>query len=457
MIGLVAIGVYLATIVEVTTGDGRPVGDAASLNALQYRDDVNVLFILVDTLRADRLGSYGYERDTSPTLDYMASTGARFDRHLAQSSWTKCSMASLWTGLNPARTGVLRFDHALPSEALMPAEIFKEAGFRTAGIWRNGWVAPNFGFDQGFEVYGRPARKPMPKGYRRENPHITLEGTDHDAVDNAIEFLRVHGEERWFLYMHLMDVHQYLYDENSALFGSTYSDVYDNSIRHTDDVLGRFLTHLAETAQLEKTLIVITSDHGEAFSERGHEGHAKNVYRETTEVPLILGFPFRVEGGLAMDIRTSNVDVWPTVLELLGLPPLEDTDGRSLVPDLLAAAQGKPVAESGPVAFSHLDRTWGQQRNSPRPTVAAIDSGYRLVYFQEGEGRSTRQLFDGNADRLERENVLADNPDVAEALTAEIEDYLAGESPLSWGAGATSVEIDEMELNQLRALGYELP
>ena len=139
------------------------------------------------------------------------------------------------------------------------------------------------------------------------------------------------------------------------------------------------------------------------------------------------------------------------------MPPLEDTDGRSLVPDLLAAAQGKPVAESGPVAFSHLDRTWGQQRNSPRPTVAAIDSGYRLVYFQEGEGRSTRQLFDGNADRLERENVLADNPDVAEALTAEIEDYLAGESPLSWGAGATSVEIDEMELNQLRALGYELP
>jgi arylsulfatase A-like enzyme len=387
----------------------------------------------------------------------MASTGVRFDRHLAQSSWTKCSMASLWTGLNPARTGVLRFDHALPTEALMPAEIFKEAGFRTAGIWRNGWVAPNFGFDQGFEVYGRPARKPMPKVYRRENPHVTLEGTDHDAVDNSIEFLRAHGQERWFLYVHLMDVHQYLYDEKSALFGSTYSDVYDNSIRHTDDVVGRLLTHLAEAGQLEKTLVVITSDHGEAFSERGHEGHAKNVYRETTEIPLIIGFPFRVEGGLTMDLRTSNVDVWPTVLELLGLPPLEDTDGRSLVPELLAAAQGKPVEPSGSVAFSHLDRTWGQQRNPPRPTVAALDDGYRLVYFQESDGRTSQQLFDGNADRLERKNVIADHPDVAEALTAEIEDYLAGQYPSSWGEGATSVEIDEMELNQLRALGYELP
>ncbi|MFK7898131.1 MAG: sulfatase [Myxococcota bacterium] len=457
LIGVLALAIYASTLVEITTGDGRPRGDAASLNALQYRDDVNVLFILIDTLRADRLGSYGYERETSPTLDYMASTGVRFDRHLAQSSWTKCSMASLWTGLNPARTGVLRFDHALPGDARMPAEIFQEAGFRTAGIWRNGWVAPNFGFDQGFEVYGRPARKPMPKGYRRDNPHVTLEGTDHDAVDNAIEFLRVHGQERWFLYMHLMDVHQYLYDEKSALFGSTYSDVYDNSIRHTDDVVGRLLTHLAEEGQLEKTLVVITSDHGEAFSERGHEGHAKNVYRETTEIPFILGFPFQVEGGLAMDFRTSNVDVWPTVLELLGLPGLEDTDGRSLVPELLAAAQGKPVDAQGPVAFSHLDRTWGQQRNPPRPTVAALEDGYRLVYFKEADGRTSSQLFDANADRLERRDVIADHPDVAEALTAEIEDYLEGASPSGWGEGATSVEIDEMELNQLRALGYELP
>lgn len=457
LIGIGAIGFYLSTLIEMSTGDRRPVGNAASLNALQYRDDVNVLFVLIDTLRADRLGSYGYGRDTSPTLDYMASTGARFDRHLAQSSWTKCSMASLWTGLNPARTGVLRFNHGLPSDALMPAEIFKEAGFRTAGIWRNGWVAPNFGFGQGFEVYGRPARKFMPKGYRRENPHVTLEGTDHDAVDNAIEFLRVHGEERWFLYLHLMDVHQYLYDEASALFGSTYSDVYDNSIRHTDDVMGRLLTHLADQGQLEKTLIVITSDHGEAFSERGHEGHAKNVYRETTEVPFILGFPFRLEEGLGLDLRTSNVDVWPTVLDLLGLPELEDTDGKSLVPELMAAAQGQSLPASGDLAFAHLDRTWGQNRNKPRPTVAAIEDGFRLVYFREADGRTTRQLFDGNADRLERNNVIAENPDVAEALTAEIEDYLAGESPSSWGEGATSVEIDEMELNQLRALGYELP
>ena len=102
-----------------------------------------------------------------------------------------------------------------PEEATLPAEILREAGFRTAGVWRNGWVAPNFGFGQGFEVYERPRPGQRSPSFRAENPHISLEGTDLDVIDTAVEFLRVHGRERWFLYVHLMDLHQYLYDENT--------------------------------------------------------------------------------------------------------------------------------------------------------------------------------------------------------------------------------------------------
>ena len=159
--GLVLL-IAAASLLEVRIGgvDKRPVGTAVDIEGLRDRSDVNVLFILIDTLRADRLGMYGYERDTSPDLDLLASRGVRFDRQLSQSSWTKASMASLWSGVYPSRSGVTRFDHVTPSEAELPAEIFTEAGFRTVGLWRNGWVDPSFGFGQGFEIYERPQSLP---------------------------------------------------------------------------------------------------------------------------------------------------------------------------------------------------------------------------------------------------------------------------------------------------------
>ena len=138
----------------------RSKGTVDDIVALRERDDLNVIFMVVDTLRADRLGMYGYERDTSPVLDSLATRGIVFKHVIAQSSWTKTSMASLWTATNPAKNGILRFNHKLPDEVRFPAEIFLEAGFRTAGIWRNGWVAPNFGFAQGFETYVKPVTRP---------------------------------------------------------------------------------------------------------------------------------------------------------------------------------------------------------------------------------------------------------------------------------------------------------
>jgi arylsulfatase A-like enzyme len=219
---------FLSTFVEIRIPPGierGPVGSADDIARLRERDDLNVLFVLIDTLRADRLGSYGYARETSPQLDRVAARGVRFANHLAQSSWTKCSMASLWSGMYPARTGITRYDDVIPVEARLPAEILKEAGFRTVGIYRNGWVAPTFGFDQGFDVYMRPSSRPVPPQVRIENPTVKLRGTDEDTIAAALEFLRIYGDERWFLYLHLMDVHEYLYDEESALFGSSYSDI----------------------------------------------------------------------------------------------------------------------------------------------------------------------------------------------------------------------------------------
>jgi arylsulfatase A-like enzyme len=459
--GLGALILYFMGYLTVgyMNADSRPTGTAYDIEALKRRDDVNVLFILTDTLRAHRLSAYGYENETSPTFDYMASTGVRFAKHLAQSSWTKCSMASLWTGLYPQRTGVLRSSHGTPEEAVMPAEIFREAGFRTAGIWRNGWVAPNFGFSQGFEVYERPVPQNRAANLRAENPHIKLEGTDVDAVDAAIEFLRIHGRERWFLYVHLMDIHQYLYDTNSALFGTTYSGIYDNSIRRTDGIIGQLLTHLVDEGLLDNTLVVMASDHGEAFSERGLEGHAREVFMESTEVPLILGFPFQLKPGAVVESRTRNVDIWPTVLDLMGLPAMPDTDGRSLLPEIFASVTDKEIPDDL-VAVSHLDRGWGRADSPSRPAIAVALGDYRYV-LQIGTGTEAdptiESLFNAMGDPLERVNVFETEPEVAADLKALAEEYLDSPPPPWGGDGPTTVEIDEMEANQLRALGYAIP
>jgi arylsulfatase A-like enzyme len=443
---MVIAAVYLQFEIRI---DPRPLGEPADIERLNERNDLNLLFVLIDTLRADRLSAYGYDRETSPTLDKLAATGIRFSEHMSQSSWTKCSMASLWTGLYPIRTGVTRSPQGLPDEARMPAEILREAGFRTAAIWRNGWISPSFGFSQGFEVYHSPKSARMAASVRREKPTLGVTGTDQDVVNSAIEFLRAQGgDERWFLYIHLMDVHQYVYDEDTALFGTTYSDIYDNSIRWTDRVLGALIRDLDMRGLRDKTLIVVAGDHGEAFGEHGREGHARDVHGEVTTTPLIMSFPFRLP-GIVVDAPTENVDLWPTLLDLLKLPPLEDVDGQSRLPAIMAAARGEPAPPRDTPRFAHLDQTWGRTGREPRPMVAVREGPYRLVRAHEAKG----WLYDRGNDPSENVDISEDEPEVLARLQAYVDEYL--ERPQApWTA--SDVELDDMQLQQLRALGYDV-
>jgi arylsulfatase A-like enzyme len=446
---LLMIAAALASQLDIRR-DVRPGGDLEDVERLAERDDLNVLFILIDTLRADRLSSYGYERPTSPNLDALAATGVRFAEQMSQSSWTKCSMASLWTALYPVRTGVTRSPQAISQDARMPAEILADAGYRTFAIWRNGWISPSFGFSQGFEVYHNPRPRPLPQRLRREKPTVGVAGTDQDIVQSAFEFLRSHEDERWFLYVHLMDVHQYVYDEDSALFGTSYSDIYDNSIRWTDRVVGSLVDGLDKRGLRDRTLIVVAADHGEAFGEHGREGHARDVYGEVTTTPFILSLPFRLDPGVVVEAPSANVDIWPTLLDLLGLPPLEDVDGHSQLPALLAAARGESAPEPGDgLRFSHLDQAWGRTAQPARPMVAVSDGRYRLVRRHE---ELPGELYDRSQDALEQRDLAEAEPEVLERLSAELDAYL--ERPQAAWSVAPDVELDEAELEQLRALGY---
>ena len=464
----------------------RSRGSADEIRTLAKSKDVNLVWVVIDTLRADRLHGYGYERDTSPALDFLARTGVRFDRVISQSSWTKSSMASLWTSTWPSRNGILRWSQSLPPAVTMPAELLQKAGFHTAGIWRNGWVAPNFGFDQGFDTYLRPTPGHAPAQFQRRSQSPTpLMGTDEDLTTAARGFLNTYGNDRFFLYLHYMDVHQYAYDEASARFGTSYSDTYDNAIHWVDRNIGTLLNALHERKIWNKTVVVIVSDHGEGFREHGFEGHARTLYREVAEVPWIIALPFELQPGIVVEPTVANVDVWPTLLDLLGLPPESDVDGRSAVPLIEAAASGAPPPSAERPYFSELDRSWGRPKAEPDLLVALTLGPYRMIQPAPGKGTGDPEsvspavlkaaatameddgkpesgaektpkleLYDHRSDPWEKKDLAADGetkipPELADAVRG----YLALNAP-PWGVAPGDVKLDEMELNQLRALGY---
>lgn len=428
----------------------RPAGTIDDLAGLASRK-LNVVFVVIDTLRADRLSAYGYARPTSPVLADLAGHGVRFARVEAQSSWTKASMASLWTGLFPVHTGVLRSGHAVPEEATLPAELFRQAGYATAGIWRNGWVGPDFGFQQGFDTYLRPVAETGPKKFQKRTPGAaSVAGTDEDVTRAAIGFLETHGREPFLLYLHYMDVHQYAHDETAANlgFGTSLSDAYDASISWVDRNVGTVLGYLEENDLFENTLVVVTSDHGEAFREHGTEGHAKSLYQEVTGVPLIFALPFRLEQGIVVEPQVRNVDVWPTVLELVGLPPLPKADGHSLVPAITAAARGEPASEA-PASYAYLDRSWGERDKPSAPLVSVTSNGRRLLLHTSPARKL--ELFDHATDPTEQHNLAEERPDWVAELEPQLEQSLR-EGPV-WGT-PPEVELDAMSLELLRALGY---
>ncbi|MAG33965.1 MAG: hypothetical protein CL908_24050 [Deltaproteobacteria bacterium] len=455
LIALVAIGAYAYSTVGIRFDPtrSRAVGGVEDIEALADRTDTNILFVVIDTLRAEHMSVYGYERETTPFMRTLADSGIRFDRHTAQSSWTKSSMASLWSSLNPIRSGVTKFNHVLPSDVRTPAEILAEAGFKTVGLYRNGWVHGYFGFDQGFEKYYRPAGVRVKGAVQKLRPNAQAFGTDELLVSDTIEFLRIHGHtSRWFLYLHLMDLHEYTYDDESAKFGNAVPDLYDNSLLRTDWVVSTIYEHLAKVGLLDETIVVVLSDHGEAFGERGYEGHARTVFPETTETPLIISLPFVLPSGVVVTERTTNLDVWPTLLDLLGLPDQGEIDGRSRREAILGAAEGgAPSEEAGDYSFAFLDENWGRPGSGRKAAVAVLEGKYRYVAGTDNGGRAFEMLLSTDDDEMEDQSDR--EPEIAERLRSEAQRHLESVPAFE----TETYDLDEIQLDQLRALGYELP
>jgi len=393
----------------------------------------NLVLCIVDTLRADAVAPYGGPAEASPELARWAERGVVFENALAQSSWTKTSMASLLTSLWPQSHGVLATDDGLGPAAATLAEVLQKDGFRTYAVQSNGWLEQTFGFQQGFDHYVFPNGGDAPWMRSATWPHAD------NLYLEATRLLEAHPPDApFFLYLHFMDVHEYAAPPDVPRVGSGNRGAYLTALRFVDEVLERTRRTLADAGLLDETVIVLASDHGEGFGENGVNGHARGVSAVETQVPLILRWPFDAR-PIRVPTRVRNIDIAPTLVDLAGLDPVAAFEGSSLLP-LLREADATDRE-----SFASL-----RARLYPDARVedGIADSHWHLLRGEDGEAR----LYDRSVDPDEHVDLAAIEPEVRERLAAKLDAHLA-RAPRA-GVADEDLRIDPELARRLRALGY---
>jgi len=468
-----------------------------------------VLVLSLDTLRADRLGLYGYEKFTSPVLDMIAAEGVVFEDASAPSPWTLPSHASMLTGLYPKRHGVQTMSTGLPDDVATLAAMLSGSGFETAAVVNSTWLRKeNYRVTRDFDKY------------------LFIEDVAHRrapntwVTDQAIEWLDEMREQKLFVFVHYYDVHSdYVsepayenlfttpydgivdgtgwqltranleqehielcherFDPEMCTFGNPggslvvdssvekleldrddvrrLNELYDAGIRQLDAELSRLFAWMRREGILDETLLVVTSDHGEEFMEHGRVDHFVPMWQELLRVPLLFRGPgLRV--GARIEAPVSLVDLVPTIVSLAGAELAEPTDGVDL--SALMRPTRKPAGDAVAVERILADRylygeaagglTYVEWMEDVFPVHRSVRRGrHKLIWESKGE---TYALYDLAVDPGESTDVRAEHPEVSNELIAEMERRFRDEGLEP--ALENRVELSEEESERLRSLGY---
>ncbi|MCC6697019.1 MAG: sulfatase [Candidatus Hydrogenedentes bacterium] len=357
-IGLPYMPVHGGSVCHADEPDATPVSPSSSDVTHAPSALPNILIVLIDTLRPDHLGCYGYARDTSPHIDALAAEGVRLTKMISQSSWTRPAVASLFTSTYPSVHGAVDRADILPEEMITLPEILQGAGYETAGFMTNLNCLPMWGFGAGFQSFV-------------EIDANAVSGTkDQRAADAVIEALRAAARQPWFYYVHFFGPHtpydppvpfntRFLSQESqgdaAAAEDARQIALYDGAIAFSDEQFGRIAAALKDLGMYEDTLIIVVADHGEALGDHGGWGHGTTLYDEQIRIPFVVKLP---RGQTSIGVRdglAELIDVAPTVLDFAGLPAPEAFQGRSLR-DMLngAPAQDRPAFSSLLLADNNL-------------------------------------------------------------------------------------------------------
>lgn len=423
----------------------------------------NVVFVVMDTLRADRTSTHGYDRATTPALDALSARGLAFDAARSTSSWTWPSTASMLTGLAPEEHGLVRPGSAwLRGEHVTLAELMQRAGVTTAAFVGNRLVAADFHFDQGFATFHAPEKNTFVDGVELMPP--------------ALDWLDAHKDERFFLYLHLVDPHReyeplpesvaaipgqapaderhYKLDEGvwplvlesravadrkarpelAAHFRPVDLDWMDTSydqVVHSGDVwLGRLVDKLAEHGLTENTLVVFTSDHGEEIYEHGDASHGQSLHPELVHVPLVIAGP-GVPAGERRDALVSNGRLFEFLArasdDVVDVAALEAPDG---------------------LAFYSTERALWEDEHPA--ILLGVENERFALHF--APGTDTWRLYDLSVDPEQRTDVAAQHPDVLAELMAALLERAAEAEARRLPSGAFG--DGEGALEALRDIGY---
>jgi len=428
-------------------------------------DDLDLLLISIDTLRADHLPSWGYARDTAPFLASLAQRGTLFEQAIAAAPSTTPSHMSLFTALQPSVHGLLGNAAlaALPRELTTLAEVLRDEGFATAAVTEGGGLALHLGFERGFDAF---VENPVPIPHR---PGLQAPV----SFDLGRDWLRAQRDRRSFLFLHTYEVHgpYRAPDAYAGLFTQTPPGLephpglrphqrpvhYDREIRFVDDELRRLLEALEAEGRLARTLLVLTSDHGEEFLEHGWIGHGATLPEEVLRVPLLVLGP-GIPAGRRISQPVGLVDLAPTLLELLGAPPLPAAMGRSFA-SLLRGSQSQRNSDAHPL-FSEtwFEAGFGAEGPKPvqQPSYAVRKGSRKLVRLRTGEG-FRYAYYDLAADPAERHDLYATDPEAAADLRALLDAYPNRVARLREALTlerASGGGLDPERESQLRALGY---
>ncbi|MCX7973702.1 MAG: sulfatase [Candidatus Aminicenantes bacterium] len=447
------------------------------------KEPTGIILISLDTLRADHLSCYGYERLTSPAIDRLASEGAIFTQATSTSNWTLPAHVSLFTSTYSPHHGVMAADDRIPNHVISLAEILSRNGFFCGAITGGGFVSPKYGFDRGFDYYNE------------------AEGSV-DSINSAElvfraakEWIEKNQDKDFFLFLHTYQIHspyaspepyrqtflsaQTVFEEihlerylggKGAIFRSLSEaerrniiDLYDNEIRYTDEALiGPLLNWLKEKGLFDRLMIILTSDHGEEFYDHGAWVHGAHLYQESIRIPLIIKFPHNWYQGERIDQIVRITDIAPTILEVLGwkksIP--DNWHGQSLLPILEKKEKNNRnfLADSCWLSGDLCcDPTTGL------PLSVATNKGQEKVIFNQPWNEKLKkiyqpapqnwkiiEIYDLFRDKNEKEDLSQVRRIEIGSLFKNIESSYQLLRKLS----RMKIELNKEELEKLRALGY---
>jgi arylsulfatase A-like enzyme len=432
------------------------------------------MLLIVDTLRADRLSAYGYEKNRTPHMDALATDGLLYTA-FAQASWTRPSVATILTGLYPSSHGAVHKVDLLPDRVETLAEILSADGYATVGFPNNVNVSESFNFQQGFAEYHylapdlffgateAAAKLTFYSALRmvrerflasRVNVHHYYQPAEV-VTDRVLSWLEgVRPEERFFLYAHYMDPHDpYMvhpfdgkgyarvkYPNPPADMAARFSELYDGEIAYLDEHIGRLVDGLRSRGLYESTLIVLTSDHGEEFHEHGGWWHGTTLYDEQIAVPLIVKPVGGVARGQVVPGMATSLDIVPTIAAVTGASPAGPLQGQPL-PFTTAV----PIDRAQVFAEEDFEGNVLQAVRTPEWKLMTANAG-------NPRGLAEVELYEVAADPQERENLAAARgPQVEEMRAALGRGVLEARSQEGQGA---ETEIDSVTKDRLKALGY---